>query len=168
LAPWGPPLYLYTTTTTGLDDEVLGLANAIQVPAYDGRLRHLLTSDIGFTSIKVEDTESDNKVIHTTNISAGNSASVEGHEDNADYQTSGAAKVVLIIRGSNTTLQAFTVYEDTTANAGTGTVLQTFTNLSMGVTNYITTKVLSVSSGKYITVKAVTGNVSDITGYVVE
>jgi len=158
--PWIP----FPTVLFAEDDD---LGNSIMIDEYDGVFfsstgfafgRRIVTIDAGQQAYK----------INHNDILAGNSASLELENTNVDYLTSATAKVILIIRGSSPATSAFQIIEDTTPNSGAGILKEDFPSVSIGSTRYLTSKELSFSSGKYITVKVISGNIGGVTGFVIE
>lgn len=156
---WGPPLYLYTVEA---DD----LANTLIVPDFQGRSAFSSVADpIAYRMIDVTN-KTVQKLYHGT-ITAGNAASLESINDNADYQTTASATVIVVIQGNATTLSDCEIYDDTSANAAAGTQKEDFTGISMLASRFVTSKVLSFASGKYITVKANTGTITSANAWVI-
>ena len=144
------------------------LTNSIWIDEYDGVVFNDTTNGpIGKRLVTVDSGQQAFKVNHGS-ITAGSSASLELENTNADYQTSGTAKVILIILGSSTTVTDFEIIEDSTANAGTGTQKEDFPSVSLGSNEFITSKELEFAASRYITIKANTGNITSISGFVIE
>jgi hypothetical protein len=143
------------------------LSNFVYVQKYTGTgTFSSLTAPLGVEAIKREDGQETFILVHG-NINA-TSASLELENTNVDYQTTGAAKVILIIQGSGTTVTDFEIIEDATADAGTGTTLEDFPSVNLNASTYITSKVLDVAASKYITVKVTTGIITSVSGILVE
>ena len=146
--------------------DVSDLANQLIVPMFNGvDLATALVAQIPYHAIKIETGEKVYQVRHSS-ISAASAASVELINDTVDYQTTGTARAILIIISSGTVTD-FEVFEGDSANATT-TSLEDFGNVSMANGRYMTTKVLTLAASKYLTVKANTGNILSVFGYIIE
>lgn len=159
-----PVVFFPSIIPLGEDDEDLA---SIQINEYDGVIFHNVGTEIGKRVVTIDTGKQASKINHST-ITAGTSASLELENSNADYQTSGIAKVILIIEGNATTLTDFEIIEDTTANLGTGIPKEDFSSVSLVGSRFITSKELEFAASKYITIKVNTGTVGTVTGYVIE
>ena len=149
--------------------EDLDLANFLTVNEYTGFGDfEAVATPAGQRAIKIEDGEVVFNIGSRTAINAGNSKSLELQNTNVDFQTSGPAKVILIILGSATTLTDFEIIEDSSADSGAGTQKEDFPSVSIGAAKYITSKTLSFAASKFITIKVNTGNIGAVFGYVIE
>ena len=81
--------------------------------------------------------------------------------------TRAEAKVVLVIRGHGTTLTDFEIFQGD-ATAGVETLLEDFSSVSLTRLQYITSKVLTLASGKHLTIRPNAGSISSVVGYIIE
>ena len=149
----------------GAEDD--GDLASIPINEYNGDEFPNLGNPIGRRVVIIDSGQQAYKINHGS-ITAGTSASIELENTNVDYQTTGTAKVILIIRGSNTTVTDFEIIEDATTGAGTGTTKEDFPSVSIGSAKHITSKELSFAASKFITVKCTTGLISGVSGFVIE
>jgi len=124
-------------------------------------------SGMGVEAIQRENTQKTYILTHGS-ITAGNTASLELENTNTDYQTTAAAKVILMITGSATTVTDFEIMEHTVADSGAGNQLEDFPAVSLSATLRITSKVLTIPAGSYVNIKATTGNIGSVIGVLVE
>ncbi len=108
---------------------------------------------IPYHAIKIEDGEKAYPVYLGTLTTAGGAVSVLSGNTAAVYEaTSGAATIILIIQGSNTTtLTDFEIFQGD-VNAGTETQLEDFPSVSMALSSLVTSKALTLASGKHFTI----------------
>ena len=145
------------------DDE---LSNFIYVNKYAGAGAFgASTLPIGVEAIKREDTQKSYILTHGT--ITGATASLELENTNVDYQTTLAAKVILIIQGGSS-LTDFEIFQGDSANAATLQLEDFPTVPTISSSRYITSKVLSVAAGKYISVRANTGTITTVNAILVE
>jgi len=146
------------------DDE---LSNFVYVNKYSGTGQFDTIGEfLGVEAIKREDTQKTYILTHGS-ITATNTASLELENTNVDYQTTLAAKVILIIQGGSPPTTDFEIFQGDSADAAT-LQLEDFSSVSIGTSTYITSKVLSVAAGKYISVRSNTGTVAAVVGLLIE
>ncbi len=142
--------------------EVDALTNFLAVDEFLGE-----ATPQGQRAIKIEDTETVSLLSHG-GISAGSSVSLELINTRANFQTSGPAKVILIITAGVTTITDMEIREDASADAGTGPIKEDFPSTSIGNTTRITTKVLSFAASKFITIKLIAGSITSVECFVIQ
>ena len=163
--PWIWFQAIFPSTTTGEDD---GDVASIHIDDFDGHLYKVKASGVARRVVIIDNGQQAYKVKFPLSITGGTSKSALNAITNAAYTTSGTAKVILIITGSNTTVTDFEIIEDSSQDAGTGTVKEDFSNVALPAGTSITSKELSFASGKYITVKSNTGTITTVAGYIIE
>ncbi|KKN76240.1 hypothetical protein LCGC14_0372660 [marine sediment metagenome] len=146
------PWTWFTPELVEEEDEVVNLINVIQ---YDGSIfKNISNTPQSFQSIKIEDTETLNKAKHGSILPNTSRSLHQIDNGSTAFQTTNAAKVILIIEGNSTDqLSAFDIIEDASADAGTGTVKQAVTGVNMVDNEFFTSKILSFAASKFITIK---------------
>ncbi len=140
---------------------------SILINEYEGLGFATVTNPIGKRVVIIPEGQQAYK-INFGSTTAGTSDSLHLENTNVNYQTTGTAKVILIIQGGSPTVSDFEIIEDSSADAGTGTVKEDFPSIALSSTRYITTKELSFAASKFITIKVTTGTSTNITDFVIE
>ena len=146
------------------------MTDQVHVPDYHrASLDTVSFPQIAFRSVTVDTGKKAHKVYHGTRTAVSGAVSVLNANTGTSYgATSAEAKVVLVIRGSSTiTLSDFEIFQGN-ADAGTDTLLEDFSGVSLTSLKYITSKVLTLASGKHLTIRPNAGNITSVVGYIIE
>jgi len=141
------------------------VVNSINIIELDGSNFSRPSSDPqSFLTLKIEDTETLEKA--KLGGIGGAPATINSlHEINNNstpFQTTNTAKVILIIEGnSSNQIGSFDIIEDVTADAGTGTVKQAVSGVSMTSGDFFTSNILSFAASRFITISLPASTQSD-------
>ena len=145
------------------------LTEQVHVPDFQrGAFDRATFPQINYRTITVDTGKTSNKVYHGVRTAASGAVSVLNTNTRAAYgATSAEAKVVLIIQGHSATLTDFEIFQGN-ADAGTDTLLEDFSSVSLSNLQFMTSKVLTLASCKHLTVRPNAGTISSVTGYIIE
>lgn len=134
------------------DDENVAI---LEIPWYYGIGTNILKGkEFIAKKITLADTDVIKRLRKNAITQAGGAKSLELHMNTTDYAvTSGkTAQVYFLIEGGASGTQ-FQIIEDSTADAGTGTVLDSFTGPVLEVDTLLTVGPYTFTAGKYVTIK---------------